>query len=135
MMFDTRWRDSDANSYIKRHPKQGTNAEIALRVYTSQLIGSDPDLVMHGGGNTSCKSTMPDFFGNNIRVLCVKGSGWDLGTIEAAGLPAVKLEPLLELRQLDALRHIITSNRLQLSNTKIMGKLRYPSSYVSIRTS
>ena len=103
MKFKTRWLDTDANSHIERHAIKGINAEIALRVYTSRLIGSDPDLVMHGGGNTSCKTTMPDFFGNNVRVLCVKGSGWDLSTIEAPGLPAVKLDPLLELRQLDAL--------------------------------
>lgn len=104
MMFHTRWVDSDAKAYIERHAEKGINAELALRVYTSQLIGSDPDLVMHGGGNTSCKTTMPDLFGNTVRVLCVKGSGWDLGTIEVAGLPAVKLDSLLELRQLDALR-------------------------------
>ena len=59
---------------------------------------------MHGGGNTSCKTTMPDLFGDTVRVLCVKGSGWDLGTIEVPGLPAIKLELLLELRKLDALR-------------------------------
>ena len=103
MVFHTRWVDSDAQAYIKRHAEKGINAELALRVYTSQLIGSDPDLVMHGGGNTSCKTTMPDLFGNTVRVLCVKGSGWDLRTIEAAGLPAVMLDSLLELRQLDAL--------------------------------
>ncbi|MGB2167396.1 MAG: class II aldolase/adducin family protein, partial [Candidatus Puniceispirillales bacterium] len=103
MMFHTHWVDGDANAYIERHAQKGINAELALRVYTSQLIGSDPDLVMHGGGNTSCKTTMPDLFGNDTRVLCVKGSGWDLATIEAPGLPAVRLDPLLELRQLDAL--------------------------------
>ena len=103
MIFHTRWVDGDANAYIERYAQKGINAELALRVYTSQLIGSDPDLVMHGGGNTSCKTTMPDLFGNDTRVLCVKGSGWDLGTIEAPGLPAVRLDPLLELRQLDAL--------------------------------
>lgn len=102
-MFHTHWVDGDANAYIERHAQKGINAELALRVYTSQLIGSDPDLVMHGGGNTSCKTTMPDLFGNDTRVLCVKGSGWDLATIEAPGLPAVRLDPLLELRQLDAL--------------------------------
>ena len=74
MMFQTRWVDSDAKAFIKRHAEKGINAELALRVYTSQLIGSDPDLVMHGGGNTSCKTTMPDLFGNTARVLCVKGS-------------------------------------------------------------
>jgi rhamnose utilization protein RhaD (predicted bifunctional aldolase and dehydrogenase) len=51
-MFQTRWVDSDAKAFIKRHAEKGINAELALRVYTSQLIGSDPDLVMHGGGNT-----------------------------------------------------------------------------------
>lgn len=102
-MFHTRWVDSDAKAYIERHEEKGINAELALRVYTSQLIGLDPDLVMHGGGNTSCKTTMPDLFGNAVKVLCVKGSGWDLGTIEAPGLPAVKLAGLLELRQLDVL--------------------------------
>jgi rhamnose utilization protein RhaD (predicted bifunctional aldolase and dehydrogenase) len=102
-MFHSRWVDGDAKAFIERQAQNGINAEIALRVYTSKLIGSDPDLVMHGGGNTSCKTTMPDLFGNDTRVICVKGSGWDLGTIEAPGLPAVRLEPLLELRNLDAL--------------------------------
>ena len=78
MMFHSRWVDSDAKAYIARHAEKGINAERALRVYTSQLIGSEPDLVMHGGGNTSCKTTMQDLFGNALRVLCVKGSGWDL---------------------------------------------------------
>ena len=102
-MFYTRWVDSDAKACIERHADIGVNPEIALRVYTSQLIGSDPELVMHGGGNTSCKTTMPDLFGDTVRVLCVKGSGWDLGSIEVPGLPAIRLEPLLELRKLDAL--------------------------------
>ena len=103
MMFHNRWVDSNAKAYVKQHAEKGIFAELALRVYTSQLIGSELDLVMHGGGNTSCKTTMPDLFGNSVRVLCVKGSGWDLGTIEAPGLPAVKLVPLLALRQLDEL--------------------------------
>ena len=103
MMFYNRWVDSDAKASIERHADIGVSAEIALRVYTSQLIGSNPELVMHGGGNTSCKTMMPDLFGVNVKVLCVKGSGWDLGTIEAPGLPAVKLDPLLGLRELDAL--------------------------------
>ena len=68
MMFHTRWVDSNVKAYIERHAENGINAELALRVYTSQLIGSDPDLVMHGGGNTSCKTTIPDLFGNTVRV-------------------------------------------------------------------
>ena len=102
-MFQNRWVDNDAEAFIKQHLDNGVNADLALRVYTSQLIGSDSDLVLHGGGNTSCKTNIPDLFGNSMRVLCVKGSGWDLGTIEAPGLPAVRLDPLLELRNLSAL--------------------------------
>ena len=93
----------DAELCIAQHADRGINADLALRVYTSQLIGSDPDLVMHGGGNTSCKTVIKDIFGKDTRVLCVKGSGWNLGTIEAPGLPAVKLDPLLKLRFLDSL--------------------------------
>ena len=59
--------------------------------------------MLHGGGNTSVKTRMRDVYGEEVRVLCVKGSGWDLATIEPAGHPAVRLEPLLRLRALDKL--------------------------------
>ncbi|MEN0001368.1 MAG: class II aldolase/adducin family protein, partial [Pseudomonadota bacterium] len=76
---------------------------LGARVYSSRIIGADPDLVMHGGGNTSVKVVRPDLFGNPIDVLHVKGSGWDLDTLEAPGLPGVRMEPLMALRALDAL--------------------------------
>ncbi len=77
--------------------------ELGERVYTSRLIGQNPDLLMHGGGNTSVKLERPDLFGAAQPVLHVKGSGWDLDTIEAPGLPGVWLEPLMKLRALDRL--------------------------------
>ena len=58
---------------------------------------------MHGGGNTSVKTALPDLLGEHVEVLCVKGSGWDMGNIEPAGLPAVRLAPLRKLRERDAL--------------------------------
>jgi len=61
--------------------------DLALRVYTTRLLGSDPRLVLHGGGNTSVKTQMPDLLGDRLEVICVKGSGWDMGNIEPAGLP------------------------------------------------
>ena len=76
------------------------NADIALRVYTSQLLGRDPALVLHGGGNTSVKTAVPDHLSRPTEVLCVKGSGWDMAEIEPAGLPAVRLAPIVELRAL-----------------------------------
>lgn len=58
---------------------------------------------MHGGGNTSVKVQRENIFGEMEDVLHVKGSGWDLDVIEAAGLPGVRLKPLQQLRVLDAL--------------------------------
>ncbi len=76
---------------------------LRLRIFTSRLLGREPRLVLHGGGNTSVKTTETDLFGVETNVLRVKGSGWDLATIEPVGLPAVRLEPLLKLEQLEQL--------------------------------
>ena len=95
------WVDEEARRYVERYAQQGVNADIALRVYTSRLLGRDPALVLHGGGNTSVKTRMKDTLGEEVDVLCVKGSGWDMGSIEPPGLPAVRLEPLLKLRKLE----------------------------------
>ena len=102
-MLLNRWNDTDAKKFVNAAGDDSADRELALRVYSSQIIGQDADLVMHGGGNTSCKVTRRDVFGHEMDVLHIKGSGWNLGTIEAAGLPAVRLNPLLELRALDAL--------------------------------
>jgi rhamnose utilization protein RhaD (predicted bifunctional aldolase and dehydrogenase)/NAD(P)-dependent dehydrogenase (short-subunit alcohol dehydrogenase family) len=72
-------------------------------VYTSRLIGEEPDLVLHGGGNTSLKSTVRDLFADEVDVLHIKGTGWDLASIEPKDLPAVRLEPLRRLRGLESL--------------------------------
>ncbi|MDP1750127.1 MAG: bifunctional aldolase/short-chain dehydrogenase, partial [Reyranella sp.] len=97
------WSNDDARQAIARHAAKGINEDLALRVYTTRLLGGEPRLVLHGGGNTSVKTTMPDITGQPVEVLCVKGSGWDMGTIEAPGLPAVRLAPLRELKGLQAL--------------------------------
>ncbi len=97
------WSDDDAKAAIARHAAKGINEDLALRVYTTRLLGGEPRLVLHGGGNTSVKTRMADITGAQVDVLCVKGSGWDMGTIEAPGLPAVRLGPLGELKGLQAL--------------------------------
>ena len=79
------------------------DGEVGLRVYTSNLLGQDADLVLHGGGNTSVKGRVRDIFGESVDVLYVKGSGWDLKTIEAPGFPAVRLQHLLKLGGLESL--------------------------------
>jgi rhamnose utilization protein RhaD (predicted bifunctional aldolase and dehydrogenase)/NAD(P)-dependent dehydrogenase (short-subunit alcohol dehydrogenase family) len=97
------WSDSDAKAAIAQHSAKGIGEDLALRVYTTRLLGGEPRLVLHGGGNTSVKTKVADITGAPVEVLCVKGSGWDMGTIEAPGLPAVRLEPLRELVGLQAL--------------------------------
>ncbi|MBD2720138.1 bifunctional aldolase/short-chain dehydrogenase [Synechococcus sp. FACHB-909] len=98
-----RWSDAAAREAIARYGDQGVNEDLALRTYSARLLGADPELVLHGGGNTSVKTTVHGLLGEPIRVLCVKGSGWDLGTIEPPGHPAVRLEPLQGLRVLESL--------------------------------
>src|SRR5215208_913054 len=97
------WSDRDAEAIVARYGESGIASDLALRVYTSRLLGGDPRLVLHGGGNTSVKTVMPDLLGERVEVLCVKGSGWDLGNIEPPGLPAVRLAPLRKLRLRNAL--------------------------------
>ncbi|MDX8411893.1 MAG: bifunctional aldolase/short-chain dehydrogenase [Mariprofundaceae bacterium] len=76
---------------------------LKLRVYTSRLLGRRPDLVLHGGGNTSVKTRVADLFGDEQEVLFVKGSGWDLATIEEAGFAPVRLHALRRMAELEAL--------------------------------
>ena len=97
------WSDAAAEEAVSRYAKQGVNRDLALRTYTTRLLGGEPKLVLHGGGNTSVKTHMKDQLGDDVEVLCVKGSGWDMGKIEPPGLPAVRLEPLLKLRRLNRL--------------------------------
>ncbi len=97
------WSDSDAEATVARYYGASIGRDLALRVYTSRLLGGDPRLVLHGGGNVSVKTVLPDLMGDPVEVLCVKGSGWDMGDIEPAGLPAVRLAPLRRLRWRDAL--------------------------------
>ncbi|HLJ72188.1 MAG TPA: bifunctional aldolase/short-chain dehydrogenase [Roseiarcus sp.] len=97
------WSDADAETMVATYAKKGVSRDLALRAYTTRLLGGEPRLVLHGGGNTSCKIKVKDLVGDEWDALCVKGSGWDMAVIEPAGLPAVKLKPLLKARALDRL--------------------------------
>ncbi len=92
------WVERDARKAVDRYGRTGIDADLALRIYSTRLLGRDPKLVLHGGGNASLKTMARDLAGDTIAVLCVKGSGSDMGTIEPAGFPAVRLEPLRALR-------------------------------------
>ena len=66
-------------------------------VEVSRILGSDPRLVLHGGGNTSVKTLHRDVTGRDVAVLLVKGSGHDLATIGPEGFATLRLERLREL--------------------------------------
>jgi rhamnose utilization protein RhaD (predicted bifunctional aldolase and dehydrogenase) len=93
------WVESDAQATVARYAGAGVGPDLALRVYSTRLLGRDPALVLHGGGNTSVKTRMTDLLGEEVEALCVKGSGADMAAIEPSGLPAVRLEPLRRLRR------------------------------------
>ncbi|MCB9584155.1 MAG: bifunctional aldolase/short-chain dehydrogenase [Polyangiaceae bacterium] len=98
--MESLWTSDDEAAYIRRYAATGCPPELATRVYTSHLLGRRPDLVLHGGGNTSVKATAQEVDGRMCEVLFVKGSGWDLASIEPTGFPACRLEPLLRLCEL-----------------------------------
>lgn len=94
------------------------NDLLALRVYTSRLLGRDDSLVLHGGGNTSVKGNEINIFGETEEILYVKGSGWDLKTIEKEGFSPVGLKKLLRLAALPALTdsQMVKEQRAALTN-------------------
>lgn len=88
------WDEKDARA---------CEGELGLRVYTSRLLGRDKSLVLHGGGNTSVKIREHSLVGEDEDILYVKGSGWDLEFIEAAGFSPVRMAHVLKLAKLDVL--------------------------------
>jgi rhamnose utilization protein RhaD (predicted bifunctional aldolase and dehydrogenase)/NAD(P)-dependent dehydrogenase (short-subunit alcohol dehydrogenase family) len=101
--MQSRWVDRDAKAAVDRYAASGLASDLALRVYTTRLLGGDPQLVLHGGGNTSLKTKMRDFAGDEVDVLWVKGTGADMAAIEPPGMVAVRLDALRKLRTRDDL--------------------------------
>ncbi len=103
------WNDDEAGQF---------SGDLAQRVYSSRLLGRDPTLVLHGGGNTSVKITETNLFGEDEALLYVKGSGADLVNIEAGGFSPVRLAPLLKLARLPALSDPEMVNALRSQMTR-----------------
>src|SRR5436190_18592961 len=88
------WDHTEANA---------CKSDLEQRVYSSRLLGRDATLVLHGGGNTSVKLKAPNLLGEEEEILYVKGSGWDLETIQVEGFAPVRMTHLLKLAKVDAL--------------------------------
>jgi rhamnose utilization protein RhaD (predicted bifunctional aldolase and dehydrogenase)/NAD(P)-dependent dehydrogenase (short-subunit alcohol dehydrogenase family) len=100
------WVDRDAQAMVAQGTAAGIDRDFALRIYTTRLLGRDPALVLHGGGNTSLKTRLRDRLGDEADVLRVKGSGADMATIEPSGFSAVRLLPMRKLRALETIDDI-----------------------------
>lgn len=108
----SRWSDTDARRFVDAYaPRWGE--DLALRTYTSRLLGAEPSLVLHGGGNTSVKGTVTTVFGERAPAIFVKASGRDLADIEPDGHPAVDLTYVRRLRALDDLPDEALINELR----------------------
>lgn len=103
-----RWNDTEASK---------CHTDLDLRVYTSRLLGQDASLVLHGGGNTSVKITEKNILGEDEEILYVKGSGWDLATIEAEGFTPIRIDHLKKLATLDALTDLDMVNEMNTHQT------------------
>lgn len=103
------WRDEDAKAF--------EHSDLAMRVYTSRLLGLNDDLVLHGGGNTSVKSSATNIFGEEEDILYVKGSGWDLKTIEEPGFSPARLDVLKRLASLPSMTDTEMTRELKASMT------------------
>jgi rhamnose utilization protein RhaD (predicted bifunctional aldolase and dehydrogenase)/NAD(P)-dependent dehydrogenase (short-subunit alcohol dehydrogenase family) len=111
----SRYVEEQASRLREEFAVRGLPEVVAQRTYTARLLGQETSLVLHGGGNTSAKGTEKDAYGETVEVLYVKGSGWDLETIDAPGHPAVRLEPLRRLRKLSQLTDEQMVNELRLA--------------------
>ena len=90
------WNDKTAQQYVRDYKKKKINKDLALRIYTTHLLGRNPKLVLHGGGNSSVKSVGKNLYKQNVDLIYVKGSGWDMSNLNEHGMPGLELNPLLE---------------------------------------
>lgn len=103
-----RWVAAEAGSFGED--------ELGWCVYASRLLGQDTSLVLSGGGNSSVKATGTDVFGDQVELLWVKGSGWDMGSIERAGFAPLRLKHVARLAELEELSDSQMARELRLAS-------------------
>ena len=112
--MESRYVDAEAARVVAERAPHVSEL-LALRTYTARLLGAEEALVLHGGGNTSVKSQAKTIFGEAVPVLHVKGSGWDLATIEPPGHPAVRMSALEQLLLLPSMTDEQMVNEMRLA--------------------
>jgi rhamnose utilization protein RhaD (predicted bifunctional aldolase and dehydrogenase) len=108
----SKWSDKEATAFITRYA-QTWGKDLALRTYTSRLLASEKELVLHGGGNTSVKGKYTDVCGKTVSAVFVKASGYDLDAVGPEGYPGLDLERLRLLRELPDLADAAMANEIR----------------------
>ncbi|MHB9035490.1 MAG: bifunctional aldolase/short-chain dehydrogenase [Armatimonadota bacterium] len=111
--MDNQWSERDAAEFVEHYGKQW-GEDLALRTYTSRLLGCDKSLVLHGGGNASVKSSFTNVLGQVLPALYVKASGIDMAAIEPEGHPGLDQNRLLELKSVPQLSDSTMTNELRI---------------------
>lgn len=109
----SKWNNRDASKFIKKYIEKGINEELALRIYSTRLLGNDSRLVLHGGGNTSLKLSLKNSFGKKENIIYVKGSGKDMSNIDIDGFPALELDNLINLKKMKKINDFQMINYLK----------------------
>jgi rhamnose utilization protein RhaD (predicted bifunctional aldolase and dehydrogenase)/NAD(P)-dependent dehydrogenase (short-subunit alcohol dehydrogenase family) len=97
-----KWSDKELSEFMSSYGGRFDN-DLILRSYSSRLIGSEKALVLHGGGNTSVKTSVNNVLGDDVEAIFVKASGVDLAAIDPSGHTAMDLRYLRRLRELEDL--------------------------------
>jgi len=105
-----RWSDDEACRFVAEYAPQW-GEDLALRTYSSRLLGAEERLVLHGGGNTSVKSYATSVLGEQIPALYIKASGYNLADISPDGHSGVDLEFLKRLRVLQELSDVLMADQ------------------------
>ncbi len=111
--MNNHWVETEANDFIKTHGSEGGNA-IALLAYATRLIGRQPDLAMHGGGNTSLKGMIKTLAGDEVAALFVKASGVAMDTMTPTGFVCLDLVYLKKLRKVSSLTDEIMADEFRM---------------------
>ena len=111
-IMDNLFNKKNAQAFIAKYPN--VPEELALRVYTSRLLGQNTDLVLHGGGNTSVKVKLNNITGEEADIIFVKGSGSDLASMDAKGFVGLNITPLKKLKGLEKLSDEDMDNQLKI---------------------
>jgi rhamnose utilization protein RhaD (predicted bifunctional aldolase and dehydrogenase)/NAD(P)-dependent dehydrogenase (short-subunit alcohol dehydrogenase family) len=121
-MTANKWNEKDLSAI------SGPDQNLEYLAYSSRIMGSEPDLALHGGGNTSYKSIIRDITGENRNALFIKTSGCELSAMTTGDFVALDLDYIQRLEKQQSLTD------LQMAEEFCMHMLQFHQSHASVET-